>query len=49
MTNEQIAHDLAITKLSGSDLSTEELIAKYKEEYQSILKILKSQTVKWEF
>lgn len=43
MNNEQIAHDLAVAKLCGSDKQTKELIAKYHEYYNEILSALKSE------
>lgn len=43
MSNEQIAHDLAVAKLNGSDLQTKELIDKYREYYNEILTVLKSE------
>lgn len=42
MSNEQIAHDLAIAKLSGSTLPTDELVEKYHKEYTDIKKYLDS-------
>ena len=42
MTNEQLAHDLAIAKLYGSDLPVKELCEKYDQYYQEILDYLKS-------
>lgn len=44
MDNKQIAHDLAIAKLYGSNLSTKELIAQYKQLYEELLSELYSQT-----
>lgn len=37
MDNNQIAHDLAVAKLYGSDLPTEELIKKYRQYNEEIL------------
>lgn len=42
MDNVQIAHDLAVTKLSGSDLPIKELSEKYDQYYEEILDYLKS-------
>lgn len=42
MTNEQLAHDLAIAKLYGSDLPVKELCEKYDQYYEEILDYLKS-------
>lgn len=36
MDNQQIAHDLAIAKLSGSDLQTDKLVEKYRQYYKEI-------------
>lgn len=36
---EQIAHDLAVAKLSGSDLSCEEMLEQYATYKQEFLKI----------
>lgn len=43
MDNEQIAHDLAVAKLYGSDLQTEDLIKKYRQYKDEILSVLKSE------
>lgn len=43
MTNEQIAHDLAIARLCGSDLPINDLIKKYRQYYEEILSALKSE------
>lgn len=43
MDNTQIAHDLAVAKLYGSDLPTEKLIEQYRQYYQEIYDYLKSQ------
>jgi hypothetical protein len=40
---EQIAHDLAIAKLYGSDKQTKELIDEYRKYYNEILSVLKSE------
>lgn len=40
MDNKQIAHDLAVAKLYGSDLPTEELIKKYRQYNEEILSAL---------
>ena len=43
MNIEQIAHDLAIAKLTGSDLSPEEMIEKYREYYETFLNLIKEE------
>lgn len=43
MDNNQIAHDLAIAKLYGSDLPTDKLVEKYRQYYKEINDHLKSQ------
>lgn len=43
MDNQQIAHDLAIAKLYGSELSTEKLVEQYRQYYEEINEYLKSQ------
>lgn len=43
MTNEQIAHDLAVAKLYGSNLQTEDLINQYRQYKDEILSALKSE------
>ena len=43
MDNQQIAHDLAIAKLYGSNLSTDKLVEQYRQYYQEINEYLKSQ------
>lgn len=43
MSNEQIAHDLAVYKLYGSELQTAELIKEYRKYYDEILSVLKSE------
>lgn len=40
---EQIAHDLAVAKLCGSDLQTEVLIKQYRQYKDEILSALKSE------
>lgn len=42
MDNMQLAHDLAITKLSGSELPVKELCDKYDQYYKEILDYLNS-------
>ncbi len=42
MNNEQIAHDLAIARLYGSNLKTEELIKMYRQYNEEILSVLYS-------
>lgn len=49
MTNEQIAHDLAVAKMTGSQLPAETLVEEYKKNYKEILKYLKAQTPKAKF
>lgn len=43
MENKQIAHDLAVAKLYGSDLPTEKLVEQYRQYYKEIYEHLKSQ------
>jgi hypothetical protein len=43
MECEQIAHDLAIAKLYGSDKQTKDLIAEYHQYYNEFLSALKSE------
>lgn len=45
MDNVQIAHDLAVTKLSGSDLKVKELCEKYDQYYKEILDYLNSKPI----
>lgn len=40
MDNNQIAHDLAIAKLYGSDLDNDKLIEKYRQYYAEIKECL---------
>lgn len=40
---EQIAHDLAVSKLCGSELQIEDLIKQYRKYKDEILSILKSE------
>ena len=40
---EQIAHDLAVATLYGSDLQTEDLIKQYRQYKDEILSALKSE------
>lgn len=44
MDNPQIAHDLAVAKLCGSDLPTDKLVEQYRQYYQEINDYLKSQS-----
>lgn len=44
MDNQQIAHDLAIARLYGSDLPTDKLVEQYRQYYQEINDYLKSQS-----
>lgn len=46
MEREQIAHDLAVAKLYGSNLQTEDLIKQYRKYAEEILSALKSEPVK---
>lgn len=43
MDNVQIAHDLAVAKLSGSDLPCKELCDTYRKYFNEILDYLKSE------
>lgn len=43
MDNQQIAHDLAIAKLCGSNLPTDKLVEQYRQYYEEINDYLKSQ------
>ena len=43
MNIEQIAHDLAIAKLTGSDLSPEEMLEKYHEYYETFLNLMREE------
>ncbi len=40
MSNEQIAHDLAIAKLSGSTLPTDKLVEEYHKQYIEVMDYL---------
>lgn len=42
MDNKQIAHDLAIAKLYGSNLETDKLVEKYNEYFNEINEYLNS-------
>lgn len=44
MDNSQIAHDLAIAKLYGSDSPTDKLVEQYRQYYKEINDYLKSQS-----
>lgn len=46
MDNVQIAHDLAVAKLSGSDLPCKELCDMYRKYFNEILDYLKSEPSK---
>ena len=46
MTNDQIAHDLAIARMAGKQLPVDVLVDEYKKNYKEILKYLKEQTPK---
>lgn len=43
MSNEQIAHDLAVAKLYSSELPTEDLIKQYRQYKDEILSVLDSE------
>lgn len=43
MDNQQIAHDLAVAKLCGSNLPTDKLVEQYRQYYEEINDYLKSQ------
>jgi len=43
MDNRQIAHDLAVAKLCGSNLPTDKLVEQYRQYYKEINEYLKSQ------
>ena len=49
MTNEQIAHDLAIARMAGKQLPADILVEEYKKNYKEILKYRKFQTPKAKF
>ena len=40
MDNKQIAHDLAIAKLYGSNLPADKLVEQYRQYYEEILSAL---------
>lgn len=44
MSNEQIAHDLAVAKLYGSDLPTDKLVEQYRQYFKEINDYLKPQS-----
>ena len=46
MTNQQLAHELAIANISGKQLPADVLVQEYKKNYKEILKCLKEQTPK---
>lgn len=43
MNNEQMAHDLAVAKLAGSDLSPEEMFKLYNEYKKAFLDLMKEE------
>lgn len=43
MDNKQIAHDLAVAKLCGSNLPTDKLVEQHRQYYEEINDYLKSQ------
>lgn len=42
---EQIAHDLAVARLYGSELQTKDLIKQYRQYKDEILSVLKSEPI----
>ena len=46
MTNQELAHELAIANISGKQLPADVLVQEYKKNYKEILKYLKEQTPK---
>ena len=40
MTNEQIAHDLAVARNAGKQLTADILVEEYRKNYEEILKYL---------
>lgn len=48
MTNEQIAHDLAIARMAGKQLPAKELVNEYQSAKKVILEYLKEQSSKKE-
>lgn len=46
MTNQQIAHDLAVARMAGKQLPADILVEEYKKNYKEILKYLNAQTPK---
>lgn len=45
MTNEQIAHDLAIARMAGKGLPADILVSEYRKAYSGILEYLNSESV----
>lgn len=43
MSNEQLAHDLAIARMAGKQLPAETLVVEYKKNYSEILSYLQTQ------
>ena len=43
MDSKQIAHDLAVAKMYGSDFPIEKLVEQYRQYYKEIYEYLKSQ------
>lgn len=43
MTNEQLAHDLAVARMAGKQLPVDILVDEYKKDYAEILKYINSQ------
>lgn len=44
MTNEQLAHDLAIARMAGKQLPADILVKEYRTSYQVILDFLNSES-----
>ena len=44
MTNEQIAHDLAVARMAGKQLPAKELVEEYQSAKKIILDFLKEQS-----
>ena len=49
MSNELIAHDLAVARMARKQLPADILVEEYKKNYKEILKYLKTQTPKARF
>lgn len=46
MTNEQLAHDLAVARMAGKQLPAKELVEEYRSAYNAIIKHLNSEQPK---